>query len=332
MDERPWSQNEIAQAYDDKFQMLEAARIEYFSAIASLLDGIRDKLHEIRANASLPDGIALETERRDGAGFAQQTLECRLKVGDQPSRIQILCRLSTPWTGVPGFLQLGVGASLDDRLIASSCESLRRESKEDGFWGDGEPHPRPYGAVKGDSSWIYDTCLPLTDPEILGAAAERIRQLLPPASELASRIDDEIQLATRMSAVLERVRMEWRPSEAGLGFEMRNTLGWWQGMQYAQIECKDQPSYWVGFHVEKQSLMYGYNRKGESCLGLAEGFASSVGCRRQLIHGGEPGGILLDKEEIERTSEDDLVSTLKATFTQFEMTLKNCVLASPITR
>jgi hypothetical protein len=134
MDNQSWQENEIAQAYDAKFQMLEAARKEYEQAVISLLEEIQAALMTKQPRDALADGVDMEVSLKDSGGFTRQVLECGLSVGSDTSRIQVVSRLATPWVGTPGFLQLGVATTLDKKLKISSPETLRREAVEEGLW------------------------------------------------------------------------------------------------------------------------------------------------------------------------------------------------------
>jgi len=322
MDNQSWQENEIAQAYDAKFQMLEAARKEYEQAVISLLDEIQVTLMTKQSRDALAEGVVLEVDLKDGFGFARQALECGLKVGSDSSRIQVVSRLATPWVNTPGLLQLGVATTLD-RWISSSPETLRRAAEKEGLWDQEPVRSEHLGKAKGESDWIHEETIALTDSELVEVAAERVRQLLIPASELALQIDQEHRLAQRLEKVLERVRKGLEDSDWNSGYEVQPRVGWWKGMRYAQINLKNQPCYWVGYHVTRKCLMYGHNRS-EQCSELATKFAAAVSCPRTEVYGGLPAGVLFDESEIEKTTDDDLVKQTGATFRLFEKTVKEC--------
>ena len=73
MDNKSWQENEIAQAYDSKFHLLEAARREYEQSIKDLIRGLQEEMEVRRGNISLKDGVQLNIAQTDNNGFARQT-------------------------------------------------------------------------------------------------------------------------------------------------------------------------------------------------------------------------------------------------------------------
>jgi hypothetical protein len=99
--------------------------------------------------------------------------------------------------------------------------------------------------------------------------------LLAPANELALRIDHEQRLAQRAIRMLKRVKQKLEKSGWDSDYKVCPRIHWWEKMHYAQIDSKNRPSYWIGYHVARKYLMYGHGRS-ERCPEIAAKFAAAL--------------------------------------------------------
>lgn len=321
MDSYSWQENEIALAYDTKFQILEAARIEYEQSIIALLREVKKSVEAKYPLNDLPDEIDLEIQLKQEDGFARQVLALRLKVNESPARVWIVCRLSSPWGGQPGFLQLGVVVVLDDKLVPYSIEALLKRSHEEGLWDQNGSDSIP---TREEDTWVYGEKLPLTLPELAKVAAKRIKRFMAPASELALLVDQDYLFTKQMIEALEHARKKLGDLEPEWKFQPSSRLGWWEGMHFLQVDARGRPSYWVGFHVKRQCLMYGHSQWKDH-PDFPGQFAERVGVRHTEKYGGNPAGVLFERGQIKGMTNDDLTGGIVSTFRIFVKTVQECV-------
>ncbi len=321
MDETSWLENEVAQAYDEKFQILEAARKQYGQGVRSLLEGIRTKLTTKHPADRVGNVVVVETTLQDNGDFGKIALVCELKTGDDISRVQVIARVSAPWGGKAGLLQLGVATTLDPRQIGSNVEDLREKAID---WNDEEGVSGVEGVGISMPNWIHEETRPLHDANLVDGAADRITSLLALASDIALEIGDEYALTKRIVEALEAARNALDDMVQNSGFSACRKAEWWKGMRYAQIDRKGSPSFWVGYHVEKRCVMYGHNRSPE-CSELQPTIHRALDARSPSEYGGWPAGTLLEETELRVISEGDLVQRIVAAFGAFLITLDKCL-------
>jgi hypothetical protein len=314
----PWHEDEISQAYDSRFKLLEAAREHYERSVKNLLESIRSELELRRSSMPLGEGLELDFGWVE-SGFARQALKCSLKEGDDASRLWVVTRMAAPWDGPAGRLQLGVAVDLDPKKTPRSVEDLRTRSRQEDWWNgisDGA------AATRLEANWIHAIELDLTAPDLREVACRIIESLLTVAADLALEIHADYQFTERMLDVLERCGGDLRHTPVAPDWSWDyQRVGWWRMMHYVQIDHRDKPSFWVGFHVRDRCLMYGH-RKFPDTDTTPERFAKAAGViRGPEEYAGYPSGVLLEGDDLEHLSDEDLAKRIMALFSLFVETV-----------
>ncbi|MGY6217584.1 hypothetical protein ACW73L_20700 [Methylolobus aquaticus] len=289
-----WSQNEVAQAYDEKLLLLEAARKEYEQSVFELIEALRSALEARRSAISLDEGMAFQIQARDFPEFACRTLECALKTDTDESRVQVVARMATPWGGRGGQLQLGVLARLDDKLVPWSVEDLRSKHKD--------LFPRA-SLEQPDPAWLWAGEVNLSDADALDKARDEMEKLIANAEEVGWEIDEAVRFSKRIADLFVPIRSSLEPALGPSGWKFSSGLNWWQGMRYLQMDQSGKPTFWVGFHVKDGTLMYGHSKRN----GLAQAFAQAAGVL-SITYSGHPAGVWKKKEELLQAFSDDDMS------------------------
>ena len=304
-----WSQNDVVQAYEEKFLLLEAARKEYEQSVFALIERLRLALEARRSAISLQEGMDLLIQVRDFPEFACRTLECALKTDTDESRVQVVARMATPWGGKAGQLELGVVARLDDKLIPWTVDDLR--SKHEDLFQRASLKPL-------DPTWLWAGEVNLSEADVVNKTRDEIEKLVANAEEVALEIDEEISFSKLLIELLGASRDSLTHAPELSGWQVGGGLGWWQGMRYLQIDQKGKPSFWVGFHVKNGTLMYGHNKRN----GLAQSFAQAVGAVPMANgYGGQPAGVCKNKEELQALSDDAIRQIVIDLFSKFVATV-----------
>ncbi len=283
----PWSQNEVVQAYEEKFLLLEAARKEYEQSVFDLIEALSSALEARRSAISLEEGMTLSIQPRDFPEFACRTLECALKTDEDESRVQIVARMATPWRGKVGQLQLGVVARLDGQLIPWDTKELLNKHKN--------RFQRPT-ITPLDATWLWAGEVDLSDADVVNKALDEIEKLRAIAEEIAWEIDGEVRFSKRICDTLESSRYLIE-GELISGWEFKEKkLGWWKGIRYLEIKQNGKPSFWVGFHVKNGNLMYGHDERN----GLKQTFANAINVvPMPNDYGGYPAGVWKTRQELQ---------------------------------
>ena len=164
---------DLAQVYDEKFKVLEEARLAYGHAIAAILHSIAGDLAErsildqdIRTDARNP---SYPDTGDHPAAPMRKTLEYSVTNSAGFVHARVLARFSSPWDGAPGYLQFAVVSRIDSKWIwrlrelAVADEWVKQQS----------------GKVEIlEFDWIYAHAIKLSDPEFLTSAIETVGQLL----------------------------------------------------------------------------------------------------------------------------------------------------------
>lgn len=287
-----WSQNEVVQAYEEKFLLLEAARKEYEQSVFDLIEELRSALEARQSAISLKEGMAWEVQIGEFPGeFARRSLECRLKTDADESHVQIVARMGTPWGGKVGKFQLGVVTKFDEKLTPWSLEELRGKHE----------HLFQMPTMKlVDGTWLWAGEVDLSDEDVVIRVRDEIENLVKIAEEIAWEINEELSFSNRMLDVLKSSRDVILRELKQFGWKVSGTNGWWEGMRYLQIDPdpkdpgqKREASFWVGFHPKNGTLMFGHNNNA-----LAQSFAQAVGVAH-ITHGEHPAGVWKKKEELQ---------------------------------
>jgi hypothetical protein len=289
MNNQTWNENEIAQAYERNFHLLEAARKEYEQSAFSLLDEITAKLNEQIAATSFDEGLKVEVTTSDQE-FARRVVEWQLMTSDNFAPLRVLLRMATPWGGSPGCLQIAAAAYLDAKAVPQTLESLRTEADFKDI-ASGKP------MKKIEPNWLHAVEVEIGS-EIAADAAEYIVKLLLHLSPLASTINEERSFTESMRKSLGNVLQTFNSSpEFSIGWSFSPKLGWWQGMYYIQTNCDNRPSFWVGYRVETQSLMYGHHW-WKDLPGFSKRFFIAANAKPPESYGGNPAGLIVEKEDL----------------------------------
>ncbi len=311
---KSWYENKIALAYDEKFQVLELARKDYKEFVDTVIGGLHRSL--MTKNGS---DINVKMPSVEGENFAKDYLQIKKSEWPEELGLRVVCRLSAPWGGEPGYLQLGVLACLDssDEMNPKSMGTIQSEfSIDNPELASEDVVGSPMDAEVLPKEWVWGEGIPLGQPALLQVATKRVRELLR-ASEHYLKHNGE---PWRYVVILDRIKQNLNANKPK-GYEREIWVGSnWHGQRFVQMN--GQPNYWVGFHVKKRQFMYGHE-PSNTCHNLPQVFAEDMKVK-PIMHGNRPAGILFSREDMDQMSDDELVKKLVDSFYRFSECVRQC--------
>jgi hypothetical protein len=300
--------NELAEAYDEKFDVLERARIAYCDAINATLATIDGRVGErcrcgagdkqVAASSSYPTP---EPADHPAASLRKVLAYEILGPGGSP-HARIMVRFSSPWEAQAGFLQIALVSTIDRRWR----EDLRQWAEED--WAKHESIGVEALAIADQADeWIHAITIRVSDPDVVSRSSETVWRLIHLARGILARLETE-RIEYRMQCVFETCRRQLK-TEHKLAtlfhFPLAREWGDVFGNQW-YLQITKQPGFWVAYEWERRSLMFGHNPDKQD----PEGFQRKLQIELQEIGGGSwesypadgvyrpPGGTLIEPESL----------------------------------
>jgi hypothetical protein len=312
MTKKSWDQNEIVQAYEKNFTLLEAARKEYGEAVNALLAEIKVSLNELLSTSPLNDALRLNPRELD-TDFCRRVIEYQLLAEENIPLLSVLVRLATPWDGSTGCLQIAVTTDLDAKTFHSTEDSLKQMLRTNDTCNGLELGMQK---VKLDPKWLHAVELRI-NADIAAIAARYIASLLQALTPLAQRLDKECSFTASMKGAMEEILHDSKSvSSPSNEWVFDHNLGWWEGMHFLQIKDPKHRNFWVGYHVSKQWLLYGHHQWDDG-HGFAKRFFEAAKALKPDFYKGYPAGVIMDKSSLEMRSPEEISKTITDLFRLF---------------
>ena len=248
--------NELAQVYDEKYEVLEKARAAYCGAIAATLTAIASDLdrrpcldEDIRAaarNHSYPESGDLAS-----APF-RKCLDYNIPGPNEEPGLSVCVRFSSPWERIPGFLDFAL-VSLDRKWT----EELRNHLHANEWVAQRRP------TESSETDCIYSEAISLSEPELVVLASRLVEGFLRLGHNVLAehrRVSPQYRMEWLLAACRRRLDGNPKIKIDFPGHKVSKVLDWEKPTyRYVQLST-DIPSYhafWVGYEADRGSLMYG---------------------------------------------------------------------------
>lgn len=316
MNTTPWSSNDLAKAYDEKYTILEEARLEYDREVRAILKEVAAAVQagtlapEIEQTARAPR-LVEDKPGSSGRGM----LQYGVPVTGVESRLLVSAWFSSAWDDVPGYLYVAMQAPSLDNWRAGR---LRAFGQTQG-WANGRDVIQ--GGPMGDPEVIYAEAVKLADPDLVSVAADTLRRFLLLAHGAALQLKVQRDLELRMEELLARTRRWLLGLPVLAKFPEHSTdIDDWEGQRYLQLWLANgQPGFWLGHHLERGTLMFGHNPKlgRDFEVRMRDELREKPGCESFERYHNEPSGTVLGREALCKACDDAILQTMHEAFETF---------------
>ena len=251
--------NAVAQAYDEKFEVLEKARAEYVQVIKSLLGSIAGKIIAEPVIETNADFFVLnQTPLQTCEEIHPAAAILKYSVPTPGGNFHVLVRFSSPCYGPQGLLQF---------IIVSDINSKWTLELRD--FADADKLVRGQNTIERSSTdWIYAEAITLKDvkeEDLVTTAGETLRSMLRLAVRLLAKFRKEcieyrmmcllVECKDRLDARLDKDEKINRCLPSKFTFED------WNRQRCLQMNPHSgRPSFWVAYELDRCSLMFGNNQ------------------------------------------------------------------------
>ena len=287
-----WNQNEIVQAYEKNFPLLEEARKEYKKSASALLGDIAALLKDRQSELEMGTPFKVKFTELEGDGFAQGSILCEIHSEDDFCPLWIVLRLASPWGGTSGCLQVGVLADSPNQPTEDLRQTVQSLSISSGVG-------RTMSVTSCAPDWIHGVELEIT-ANIGQTAADCTAGLLRKLAPLAASILDRHLLDESLPQILAEVFQDLKqPSALPTGWSPSGEDGLakpWEQIRYIQINDSNG-GFWVGYHEGKQNLMYGHHKRGDN-PGFSQRFFAAAKAQPPESYKGYPAGVIIERNDL----------------------------------
>ncbi len=320
--------NDLAKAYDEKYSILEEARQEYDREVRALLKSVAaaartgDLRPECEQIARAPQFI----EDQPGSS-GRCVLEHTVVLAGAETGLVVSTWFSSAWQNVPGFVYIAVLAQNLDAWRAGQLRAFA-QTHDCARNREGVLHDGPMADPEG----IYAEAVKLTETAVVEISAEVIQRFLVLAVDAAEHLKAARNFEMRIKELLLQTQ-QWLPTlPAVLSCSGYSTvIGDWEGQHYLQIWlAKGQPGFWLGYHAERGTLMFGHNPGPipELEARMRAALREKLGCESFERYCNEPSGTILDRDALRTTKDSDILRTMREAFDVFISVMSQGTIAS----
>jgi len=316
MDTTPWSSNDLAKTYDEKYTILEEARLEYDREVRALLKEVAAALQAGKLAQGIEQVARAPRFVEDKPGSSGRcVLEYGVPAAGVESGLLVSTWFSSAWDDVPGHLYVAMRApSLDTWRVGQ----MRSFGQAQG-WANGRNVIQ--GRPMGDPEGIYAEAVKLADPDLVSMAADTLQRFLLLAHGVALQLKAHRDLELRMEELLARTRHWLHGIPVLANFPEHSTeIDDWEGQRYLQLwVANGKPGFWLGHHLERETLMFGHNPKlgRDFEVRMRDELRERPGCESFERYCNEPSGTVLGREALREASDDAILRTMREAYETF---------------
>lgn len=329
MFETKW--NQIIDAYDKQFHLLESARAEYMKHIAAIFESLKDS-YQNSSNGAVDISHVIESGNAGRDVFRSSISSSGLEW------CRVVGKMGSPWsdsTEYQGMFLIGIEYSPQKEYLPPS-----RYQKQT-FVDTASTIPGWHVAsrvlnIESTQNWLFLDMVELKKVTALEEIHAKYEAALQCAKEFGLRCSE-------MAAVVVKTRNGLKKA---LGIVMANgisgveqtfqpgsengNLPQWQGMSYIQVNFKDLLNIWIGVRPHDRDLVYGHDPDKSGFVGIAQAFAKKVSAKKTFTLGGNyPVGVLMDEEGLSAAKEEEIADTVIKTLHTFYSCLEQLRPSSP---
>jgi hypothetical protein len=300
-----WTDDELARAYEEKFEVLEHARNALDLAVWHALEAIQ---REVRASHGLEGTMPGEAD-----GIAKYLLRYEVGVPNEVTRVVVTVQFSAPHGRAAGLLEVALNLKEDPKYRkhgrpATRLVKVREELRTK--WGQ-----RPEALKGWDGDWLFIETLALREGSLARRAAESVGRLISWAGEVSSALGFSYRVERLLEKCAQRVT-----SDVSLPFVLNfEEPGEFGKLAYQEVSPMDRAlDFWVGFHVERETLMFGHHvSTDEFAAKMVAGMEAKFGAVGPELFEGYPSGTIMTAAKLHAATDEEIIAAIMGAYEVF---------------